>query len=181
MAFALTLLASITLVLSLVLVGRATPGYGHVRDTISELGARGAPHQKLVAVGVFLPVGLLLLAAAGVARTASQPVALLALAIAIGYLVAAAFPCDPGAPSGGSPRNVVHNIGGAVEYVGGAYALEGLSASLGSPYRIAAVAVIVALVGVSFAHPLRGLVQRVAEAILFGGLAHAAFAMARSG
>ncbi len=43
--------------------GAMFPGYSHVRDYISELGAAGAPHATAVNLFTFLPTGLLFIVA----------------------------------------------------------------------------------------------------------------------
>ena len=42
-----------------VLGGAMQPGYSHVADYISELGAVGAPHGQAISVAGFLPIGFL--------------------------------------------------------------------------------------------------------------------------
>ena len=169
----LTLVAAAYLASFLLLVARRRPGYSHIRHTISELGEFGAPERRLVSLRGFLPVGVLLLLVAYLLRPLHQPEGMLALCIAIGYLVAAAFPCDPGSPLSGSFRQAVHNLGGAVEYAGGAIALMRLSETFGQPFRLAGIIVGAAIIGLSFSGAMRGIIQRVAEVCLFGGLAFA--------
>lgn len=172
LAIALTVFAAIYLFGALFVVGARRPGYSQIRHTISELGELGAPQQRLVAFGVFLPVGALLALVAYLLRPFEQASATLALCISIGYLVAAVFPCDPGSPLWGTPRQVLHNLGGAIEYAGGALALWRIGESLGQPFRAAGLIVggaAIALSIQSFA-PVRGLIQRFAECCLFGGL-----------
>jgi len=172
LAVVIAAVAGFYLAMSIVLFGRRTPGYQHVRDTISELGEIGAVHQRSVAYGVFLPVGLLALASAGLLYAASQAAAGLAACIAVGYIGAALFPCDPGSPVSGSARQGVHNLAGSIEYIGGGAAFLSLSHAQGDLYRllgfvaIGAAVLITVLPSTSF----RGLVQRVAEVCLFGGL-----------
>lgn len=170
-AFVLILLATGFFLVSLLFLATRKPGYSHLRHTISELGEVGAPDQRLVAFGVFLPIGALLLVAAFLMRF-SEPRSLLALCIGVGYVVATFFPCDPGSPVTGTTRQSVHNLGGAVEYIGGAFALWKISEHLGQPFQIAAFIVGAAaiLLSVPEVGPLRGLIQRLAEACLFGGL-----------
>ncbi len=67
--------------------------------TTSELREIGARDRRLIAFGLFVPIGLLLLALAFFRRPESQAAAGLALAIAIGYLVATFFPCNRGSPA----------------------------------------------------------------------------------
>ena len=78
-----------------------------------------------------------------------------------------------GSPTGGSTRQFVHNLGGAVEYIGGGFALVGLGESLGSPFRILGLVVLGTTIVLSVMPfiSVRGLIQRIAEACLFGGLA----------
>lgn len=172
-----TLAAASYLAVSLAVLGARTHGYSHVRHTISELGEVGAPYQRLVAFGVFLPAGALLLAAAYMVRDVSQTTAALALCIAVGYAVAAWFPCDPGSPVSGSARQAVHNLGGAVEYVGGGAILLAMGGSHGPAFTAAGGVVFASAVLLSVLPPasVRGLVQRVGEACLFAALAVAMY------
>lgn len=176
-AMMLTLAAAVYLSTALVVLGARKPGFSHLRHTISELGESGAPQCRLVAAGVFLPVGLGMLLAAWLARCLGPGMSALALCIAVGYLAAAAFPCDPGSPISGSWRQALHNLGGTVEYVGGALVLLQIAGQAGQPFRALGLAVLGAAIAIS-APPLakvRGLVQRVAELCLFGALALAAW------
>jgi hypothetical protein len=177
LAAAITAAAATYLLVSLVVLAPRKVGYSHVRHTISELGETGAADQRLVALGVFLPVGLLLLLAAGLAHPASPTVATLALCIAVGYLGAAAFPCDLGSPLLGTTRQILHNIAGAVEYAGGGFALLTLAESLGQPFKAAGLVVLGTAIALSIlpSDSARGALQRVAEACLFGSLAWAAW------
>lgn len=172
-ASALTVLAGLYLAACVIAFGRHTPGYRHASKTISELGEVGAPHQRAVAFGVFLPVGLLVLAAAGLLQASSRAAAALAGCLAVGYVGAALFPCDPGSPASGSARQAVHNLAGGIEYIGGGAALLALSPAHGEAYRWLGFAAFgaAALLTVLPGNSVRGLVQRVAEAGLFGGLA----------
>lgn len=170
--FLLALAASVALVVGLIAFARARPGYRHAVHTISELGERGARHEKAVALGLFAPVGTLCLAAAALLLPADKATAALAGCLAAGYLVAAAFPCDPGSPLSGSARQAVHILGGGIEYVGGGFALFAMAHAEGPAFRWAGIAVLVAAGAISFMPPgsPRGLVQRLAETALFGGL-----------
>ncbi|MBZ0089824.1 MAG: DUF998 domain-containing protein [Thermoanaerobaculia bacterium] len=161
---------SLFLALGLASLARRKSGYSHRRDTISELGEFGTPDQRLVSVGFFGPIGLTALLIAGLTFETSRPAAGLALCLAIGYLVAAVFPCDPGSPMSGSARQAVHNLGGGIEYFGGGVALIVLGETLGRGFAAAGVIVLASALLLSFPFGWRGLVQRVAEACLFGGL-----------
>lgn len=172
-ALAPVLVASLLLLAALLHFPRRRPGYSHRRHTISELGEVGSRDGRLVSLGVFLPVGLLLGAAALLTRGANPAASLLAACVGVGYGVAAFFPCDPGSPLEGSARQGVHNLGGAVEYVGGTLALWRLGEAHGGWFQAAAVVVGLATVGLSLPvlFTVRGLIQRVAEAVLLSGLA----------
>jgi hypothetical protein len=172
-AMILTLAVVLYLSAALLILGARKPAYSHARHTISELGESGAPQASLVTAGVFLPIGLAMLLAAWLARPLGFGTSALALCIAVGYLTAAAFPCDPGSPLSGSWRQALHNLGGAVQYGGGASVLLQMAGHAGQPFRAFGLCVIAALIALSVP-PLasvRGLMQRVAEGCLFGGLA----------
>ncbi|MFV9505658.1 MAG: DUF998 domain-containing protein [Oscillochloridaceae bacterium umkhey_bin13] len=175
-----------TLITAYLLVGliwfvRWRPDYRHTRHTISELGERGSADGARVNALLFAPVGLALLAMGGWAMLESvrqplrEPFGYLALAIGVGYLGGAIFPCDPGSPMQGSWRQQLHNLAGGVEYVGGALAIY-LAANLltdatflGSWLLASAGVVALVAVGLSFTlfFPVRGLIQRIGELTLF--------------
>jgi hypothetical protein len=166
----LVLAAALLLTGGVIHFGRRKPGYRHLQHTLSELGETGAPDQGPVAWGCFLPVGLLLLAAG---LRAPGPAAPLAFCLATGYLGAAAFPCDPGSPASGTWRQGLHNLAGAVEYVGGGVVLLRLGQG-GWPWGTwAGGAVLGAAAALTLLLPTggRGLIQRGAELLLFGTLA----------
>lgn len=169
-AFMLTTVTALYLVSSMLLLAAYRPGYRAIRDTISELGETGARHGRLAAYGVFLPVGLMALALAWLRHGSSA--AGLALCIAVGYLAAAAFPCDPGSPARGTWRQSLHNLGGLVEYWGGGIFLWRLGADHDVGFQ--ALAAFVLALPLAFnlraCLPIRGLLQRLAESALFGGL-----------
>lgn len=173
--------------------GRRAPGYSHLRDTISELGAPGMPDAARVAWLAFAPLGLMVLAYAWLLRQAlgaddgSTPTTMLAL-VGVSYLGAAIFPCDPGAPFGGSARNHVHNLLGGLGYFGGGAALMEFARRFEDIDRLHTLAlaskplggaVLVGLVALGFPSPLRGLFQRAIETILFGWMLAAAVIVAR--
>ena len=173
LASALVVLAAAYLAVSLIVLAPKKAGYRHVQHTISEIGEIGAHHQRWVAFGLFLPVGLLLLLVAYLARSIFEPSAALALCVAVGYVVAAFFPCDPGSPTSGSARQAVHNLGGAVEYLGGGFALMAIAEPLGPIFKIAGFVVLGSAIALTLlpGTSVRGLIQRVAEFVLFAALA----------
>ncbi|MDJ0908939.1 MAG: DUF998 domain-containing protein [Woeseiaceae bacterium] len=166
----LVLLAAVLLAIS-VLVGAARRSeYSHRRHTISELGERGSVFEGAFSWGIFLPTGLLLAAAGLMTLNSDPPAAALALCIAAGYLSAAVFPCDVGSPLGGSWRQAWHNIGGAVQYLGGALSLMLVAETDGPAFRFAGMGVGAIAILISFPGPVRGALQRAAEVLLFSGL-----------
>jgi hypothetical protein len=147
----------------------ARPGYSHVRDTISQLGESGAPRARWISYGVFLPVGITLVSVAYLLLSHSVDIALLAAALAVGYLGAWLFPCDAGSPAWGTWRQVAHNCCGGVQYVVGGFALYRIRAQHG-PLSWAPAAVILFALLTPFVmrrFQLLGLMQRVAELTLF--------------
>jgi hypothetical protein len=181
------LLCTLFLGVGIVSFASRIPGYSHRRHTISEVGETGGPYWRLVGMGLFLPVGLCCLALArwfdetGAPKDLTRGASMLALSLAVGYLVAAFFPCDPGSPLQGSWRQGVHNLGGGAEYVGGARGLwlmgHSLRAStsestIGTTFIVGACLVGSAVIVLSTPalSPWRGVTQRVAELVLFVGL-----------
>ena len=167
----LACLSSLLLALSIWRVGLNHRGYSHIRHTISELGEVGAPHSRLVAFGVFLPFGLSMLAVFWLSRTSNPPAAALAACIGVGYLGAALFPCDPGSPLVGTWRQSLHNIAGAVQYVGGAAVMWSLTPAQ-ALFALPAILVgtTAVLLSVPAARSWRGVIQRFAELALFASL-----------
>lgn len=159
--------------------GRRKPGYSHIRDTISELGEIGSPIGWQVSYIGFLSTGLtlwlfLLVTVAVVPPEAGEVLYPLTL-VGAGYVGGALFRCDRGAPAVGSWRNALHNIFGGFEYLGAAGAFIGLKKTafwspLSELMTYAGGLVFVCLLGLSFPHPFRGLIQRVAEATIFLGV-----------
>ena len=161
------------------------PGYSHITNTISELGETGAPHARLVAFSFFLPAGLLIWLALWLAWRESSDryvsLALVALSsLGAGYVVAAFFPCDSGAPFYGTWRTQIHNVVGFIDYEGtgigflivSRYFARRDRTFLTVVFLVAGSLVLLGLVLLSHeaAFPIRGAVQRVAEAIQFMGV-----------
>jgi hypothetical protein len=159
--------------------GSRKPGYSHVRHTISELGEIGSPVGRSVSYIGFLSTGIslwlfLLVAARALPHESTEALFLLSL-VGAGYVGGAIFRCDPGAPLIGSWRNTLHNVFGGLEYLGAAGAFTTLkNTAFWSPLSelmvYAGGLVFVCLWGISFPHPFRGLVQRVAETTIFLGV-----------
>ena len=97
-------------------LGALRPGYSHVAQFISELGASGTQYAAGMNYAGFVPAGLLL-AALGVSlfralRRSALAIAGAALVTLFGVLIASSgiVSCDPGCPQGsGSAENTVHN------------------------------------------------------------------------
>lgn len=165
---------------------RRRPGYSHLRDTISELGEHGAPDAARVAWLAFVPAGLAVWAFVAALAQALPPddavlrgLALFA-GLGAGYIGAAIFPCDRGAPFGGTLRNHLHIVAGAIGYLGGAgglitlgEAFEGhaVFGGIAEVTRVLGMVVFFGILPLSFPSPLRGLVQRLMEGALFGWIA----------
>lgn len=166
-------LSTLYLALALFVLGPRKPGYSHIVHTISELGEVGAPHARAVAWLVFLPIGLLQWLVAAWHVSNAPAVALVAACIGTGYVVAAVFPCDPGSPVSGSWRQGLHNLGGGVEYVGGGFAFLKAAEHYGGGFAWLGYAILVVAVALTMLPQasVRGLVQRIGELALFGGLA----------
>lgn len=191
-------LAAAALALLVPLLGaRGEPGYSHVAQYISELGAADAAHPGLVAAAGFAPLGVLVLAFLACASTVlprsrrTRAGLLLLAAVGVAYLVSAIFPCDAGCPASGSWSQAIHNLFGLLEYAGAIAGLLLLGAALGrSPHqrRLALAGfVAAALVAAGFLAMLlpglgaaRGLAQRVAEAAIFAWIAYASLCLLRA-
>lgn len=181
---ALVALAALMVLLGTIYFGSLRPGYSHIANTISELGETGAPRARMVAFGFFLPVGLLVWAALYLVwcrdRKEELLPALTAMScLATGYVVAAFFPCDPGAPFFGSWRTQVHNIAGFIDYEGTglgfllAVRWVGKHGEMMQARAFLAAGLLVlvcaALLASEWAFGVRGAIQRVAEVIDFAG------------
>lgn len=162
------------LMAGIIYFGYKKAGYDHLKHTISELGETGTVFEKQVGLGLFLPVGVGLLVIT-FTNWDHEILRGLSACLAVGYLVAAFFPCDKGSPTNGSWKQQVHNLGGFIEYAGaifflvkaGEYDME----IFGINFKIIGYIVIVCVIITSIpGNPVRGLAQRVAEFLLFAAL-----------
>ncbi len=182
---ALVAVAAVMVLLGTLWFSSLQPGYNHISNTISELGARGATHAHLVAFAFFLPVGLLIWLALWLlyretTGKSDSWVLLVLSCLGTGYVVSALFPCDPGAPLFGSWRTLAHNAAGLADYGGTAIGFLLASRCLARRGAIAhattfGAAGALGLLGLILlclpsAFPVRGAVQRVAEFVQFAGL-----------
>ncbi|MFC0682543.1 DUF998 domain-containing protein [Lysobacter korlensis] len=161
--------------------GALKPGYSHTANFISELNATGTPWAQELGLFGFVPLGLLLAAflwvayPVGRAAGASRSGFLLLWSQPLAYIGVAAAPCDPGCPADGSSLQQVHNLLGLVTYFAAAAGFFLLSfhprLAIGGRWflRTAAIAwlgLFIVMLAPEFS-PVRGLLQRVAEAILW--------------
>lgn len=172
--------AVVALGLTTLVAAALTPGYSHVSQFISELGAEGAPLQGPVRYLGFPLAGLALLVFCGTAwrqlpASGAATFGLLGLAVyAGGYLVAVVFPCDPGCrPATPSLSQQIHNLVGLLGYLlaPGFLVLLGRAARhwpgarhLVLASHVAAGVALLGLLTLSPASPVVGLSQRALEA-----------------
>jgi hypothetical protein len=123
---------------------------------------------------LFLPVGILLCV---VALLEKENIWVMGLssALAIGYTVAAFFPCGPGSLSSGSWKQQLHNLGGFIEYAGSIYFIMKAGEQDIHLWTIAfkTIGYIVTgcIVITSFPNNrVRRLAQRIGELLIFGCL-----------
>lgn len=195
-AFWAAVIGYLLLLVMIVVGGAAWPGYSHTGQFISELGASGAPHGRLVSLGGFLPVGLCLtlfpvLAAFIPPRSGLRVAGFALLALfALGYIAAAVFPCDAGCRSTTpSFAQMMHNLFGLLGYLGGPIGLILLGfaarrwpgAAWLFPLGVACGVVALAAFVVMLAEPpFGGLVQRVLEGAVAAWTLACAFALRRA-
>lgn len=108
----------------LVIGGANFPGYDHVSQFISELGATGAPHSFEVSWYGFAPIGVLMIVFAVCAWLAAPRSILFVLGLlgivvyAVGYVGTAAYPCDYGCrPENPTPTHEMHLLFGLGSYL----------------------------------------------------------------
>lgn len=178
-AFVFALLTLVSVVLFTIFGALSFPGYSHTAQFISELGARGAPQEMLIRFAGFLPAGVFMIlfvigAFKSLPRSALTTVGLIGIALyAMGYIVAAFFPCDFGCrPAQPSASQVIHNLFGLIGYVLAPLSLVALGFSarnwasgryLSWPAYIAAVIALVGMMTLSPKSPYVGLSQRLVE------------------
>lgn len=170
----------------LMLVGSSAlkPGYSHVSQYIGELNASGTPYDWQIGLLGFVPFGLLLaivltlaaplLPIRGVARVGYW----MLLLESVAYIGSAFAPCDAGCPAEGSLSQQLHNLLGLLTYLGTCAAVALLACGAGLRSRTRAALLVVAMLWLLlfFAmvlpplEPVRGLLQRTGEAMLYGTL-----------
>lgn len=173
-------LGALFLLLLNLVAGALSPGYSHLSQYTSELGAMGAPHEMLVRFGGFLPVGAFL-ALFNIAATKRLPETKLVTwgqlgfsIFAMGYIAAVIFPCELGCPeeSEGVSQSI-HNLVRMAGYVVAPVFMTvlGIAAwkwpNRGSLPIIAFTCAVMALLGLISLNPESsyvGLSQRIIEA-----------------
>lgn len=165
------------------------PGYSHLTQYISELGASGSTHARLISLAGFVPVGLiaawLLVATARFAPVggASRFGYWLLLCEPLAWIGSALAPCDLGCPTGGSASQQLHTLLGVFTYGGTALGLLLLATAprLRIGFRLLWIALAVTwlllfvLMAAPELQPWRGLLQRLAEWLVYGALCGAAW------
>jgi hypothetical membrane protein len=167
------------------------PGYSHTANFISELNATGTPWAQELGLFGFVPLGLLVAAF----LLAAYPLAQLSGASRVGFILlwsqplaflgVAAAPCDPGCPIGGSVLQQVHDLLGLVTYFAAAagFFLLSFHSRLGLTgkwyFRVASVAWLGLFLFMLFPEfaPIRGLLQRMADGLLWVGVLVIAWAI----
>ena len=177
-------ITSLFAVMMPVYFARKTVGYSARLHTLSELGAIDSPNQKAVSWCYFFPLSIAVLLFVMIGQSSigwlsqSQWIWGMLGMVAVGYFVAALFPCDVGSPIGGSVRNQIHNVSGLLEYIGagsglilmGVYSDEHVSSPYLNLYLILSGSVILLSLSMLLFpafNRVKGLVQRLAEASFF--------------
>ena len=135
LALGLLIVAEVLLLAMVVVGGARYPGYDHVLQFISELGATGAPDGWAVSWLAFLPIGVLVMAACLLIawRMRSSALALLGFLLlafnAYAYVNSVWFRCEFEC-AGTSVAQGMHNLIGLLGYLAGCLGLllAGLSA-----------------------------------------------------
>lgn len=182
------------LVYALMLFGGTAlkPGYSAMSQYISELGATDSAHAVLISMGGFIPVGVLaaLLLGAMARRVpvsgASRVGYWLLLCEPLAWIGSALAPCDLGCPLQGSLSQAVHNLLGVFTYLGTTLGLLLLATTPQIKRRTRLLWIVLAIIwlllfvlmGTPQLHDWRGLLQRLAEWLVYGTLCIAAWRLA---
>lgn len=164
--------------------GALKPGYSHASQFISELNASGTPFAQTIGWLGFFPFGVLAGALIVVAsrrapvKGASRLGYWLLMAEPIAYIGSAIAPCDLGCPLEGSTNQMLHNMLGLFTYLATTLGLFLLAFTprIAVGWRLFWVALSflwLTLFAFMMADPMaewRGLLQRLAEWIVFGSL-----------
>lgn len=140
--------------LLIIVNGAITPGYSHVSDFMSTLGAVGAPFAIVQQLNFAVLGGSILALMLGIhswfvdGRRPRAGTALLGV-FGVGIILAGIFPEHPTAPD--SMTNVLHNITGIIGFFAGVIAVPLVARRLGADdrwpsYRFEAIATVVIVV-----------------------------------
>lgn len=168
------------------------PGYSPLSQYISELGASGSAHARLISLFGFIPVGilaaLLLCVFAGKVpvRGASRFGYWLLMFEPLAWIGSALAPCDLGCPTSGSVSQSLHTLLGVFTYLGTALGLLLLATTpaIRPGTRLLWIALaglwmlLFVLMGIEPLQPWRGLLQRLAEWSVYGTLCISAWRLA---
>ena len=166
--------------------------YSALSQYISELGATGSPHAHLISFGGFIPVGvlaaLLLFTMAGRAPVSgvSRVGYWLLLCEPLAWIGSALAPCDLGCPLEGSLSQAMHTLLGVFTYLGTTLGLLLLATTPQIKRRTRLLWIVLAIIwlllfvlmGTPPLHDWRGLLQRLAEWLVYGTLCIAAWRLA---
>ncbi len=121
---ALPIASYLWLFMTVLIAGVLHPGYSHVSQFMSELGAQGAPGGWMVNYLGFLPTEILFLAFVGLAfrRAGRDAVTRVGLALlglyAVSLIIASFYPCDAGCrPDDPTFSHMVHIASGLGAYL----------------------------------------------------------------
>ncbi len=172
-------LGPLAVVLLTIIGGVNFPNYSHASQFISELGATGAPNGRIISLAGFLPAGVLIIAFAFFAwrslpRSGATTFGMIGLALfALGYLVAAFFPCEADCRSTEPTLSqAIHNLFGLAGYLAAPWSLFALGWQARRWTRATHLSVLgfigggLALLGVLFLSPdfrYVGVAQRILE------------------
>lgn len=188
LAFLCALSGTAIVVAFTIIGGLNFPDYNHLTQSISELGARNAPNEYLVRYAGFLPSGILLclfslFALLSLPKSRMTTIGLLGLCyFAVGYIIAAFFPCDPGCrPAQPSLSQLIHNFVGGMGYIAGALGLLALGTQArkwtkgGLLSALAYMLGVVALLATLFTVDFAGLTQRITEISLLSWIVYCGY------
>ena len=196
LGFLTGILGPLAVVLLTVLGGATFPGYHHASEFISALGSVDAPHGRLVSLAGFLPAGLLMwgfvfFAWRALPSSIGKMLGMLGLFLfALGYVVAAFFPCEGDCRSAHPGfSQAIHNFFGLAGYLTAPLSLWALGwAARGWPRArhlsaLGFVGGVTALLGLLFLSPdfrYVGVAQRLLEGSVLLWMASCALYLRRA-
>lgn len=146
--------------LLIIINGALTPGYSHLSDFISTLGAVGAPYASIQTINFAVLGGSILAVSLGIhswfdTRRRPQVGTVLMGAFGVGVILAGVFPENPTAPE--STVNILHNLVSTFAFVTGIVGISLISRRIGTddrwpsyPYELTWTVVVVLVTFVVF-------------------------------